>query len=456
MKLTKLSIKNLGLIEDVSIALNKPLILFYGEIQQGKTTILNAVRWAFGGAFPSDIIRHGAEEAQVVLEFAGGSITREWYRGKNGTRAREIVFIRDGKPVSDRVNALKQFLNPFLLDQNHLVNMSERERSQFFTDLFYVRTDDLNHQIALHEKSAETLRAEIKAYGEIVLPVVSKPDVALIREKIDAAKRLHAAGVELARNRVKEREAVYLKERLTIDNQRRDVESYNAQVNKVRTNKVELERQIDQLRKKLLELEVSLTEHVKHEETYPLKPLPDYPPEPSYHEDRQVIESQPDTSAHQAELEKALADEVRYEQAMRDHARLLEKTAKENSLVSTRASLDVLRGQRTSKLKDFSANSGIPGLVFDGDGSFSFQGTAAGMLSTSQLMTLSSLLSAKYPSGFGLDLIDRAESLGKSVFALVERAKAEDKTILATIVGEKPATASEDVGVFIVEQGKVS
>ena len=77
------------------------------------------------------------------------------------------------------------------------------------------------------------------------------------------------------------------------------------------------------------------------------------------------------------------------------------------------------------------------------------------MLSTSQIMRLSSLLSAKYPPGFGVDLIDRAESLGRSVFEFVERAKAENKTILAAVVGERPAEAPAEVGVYIVEKGKV-
>jgi hypothetical protein len=70
-------------------------------------------------------------------------------------------------------------------------------------------------------------------------------------------------------------------------------------------------------------------------------------------------------------------------------------------------------------------------------------------------MRLSSLLSARYPAGLGVELIDRAESLGKSIFEFVSRAVSEQKTILATVVGERPANAPEQVGVFVVEKGKV-
>lgn len=49
MKAIRLTVKNIGIIADAVIELNKPLLMFYGEIRQGKTTVLNAVKWVFGG-----------------------------------------------------------------------------------------------------------------------------------------------------------------------------------------------------------------------------------------------------------------------------------------------------------------------------------------------------------------------------------------------------------------------
>ncbi len=63
-------------------------------------------------------------------------------------------------------------------------------------------------------------------------------------------------------------------------------------------------------------------------------------------------------------------------------------------------------------------------------------------------MRLSSDLSSMYPSDFGISLIDRGESLGKSIYGFIERAKLEQTTILATIVGEKPADVPEEIGVY--------
>jgi len=69
---------------------------------------------------------------------------------------------------------------------------------------------------------------------------------------------------------------------------------------------------------------------------------------------------------------------------------------------------------------------------------------------------LSQLLSAKYPEGFGLSMIDRGESLGKSVLTLWEEAREREATVLVTVVGDKPATIPDEVGAYVVENGKVT
>src|ERR1017187_3555448 len=119
IKPTGMAIRCIGKITESDIEINKPLILFYGEIRQGKSTILNCVRWVCGGEFPQDIIQHGAKEGSIELHFDGGMIGRSFYRNKEGvTKARAVSFIRNGKPVASPVNEIKRLLNPFLLDQD--------------------------------------------------------------------------------------------------------------------------------------------------------------------------------------------------------------------------------------------------------------------------------------------------------------------------------------------------
>src|ERR1035437_7518569 len=164
---TKLIIKCIGKITESTIEINKPLILFYGEIRQGKSTILNCVRWVCGGEFPQDIIQHGAKEGSIELHFDGGMIGRSFYRSKDGTKARPVVFVRAGKPVPSPVSEIKRLLNPFLLDQDFLRNKTELERKRYFAELFAVDTTELDTELFNSEQTASQLRSKISGYGEI-------------------------------------------------------------------------------------------------------------------------------------------------------------------------------------------------------------------------------------------------------------------------------------------------
>lgn len=426
MKVTKLTIHNIGLIADTAIELNKPLLLFYGEIRQGKTTILNAVRWCFGGAFPSDIIRHGEKEAFVQLDFDGGCIRREWYVSAKDktTKAREVQFVRQGKPVASPVGEIKRFLNPFLLDQDFFRNKTELERKQYFTELFAVDTTALDTEQFKTDREAVQLRAKIKGYGEIDLKEVKPVDATALKAELDKVRQQHASecdAVERANSEARN------------SNSTRSAKSDRLEV---------AEHEIADLEKRLStakKLREELKAWLKDNPEMVLKEKP----------------ASPDTAVIEARISDAAANQVRYEQYLSNEKRAEEKSKDDKKLTALETRLREIKKEKTAKLKGVSESCGIDGLAFDEAGNFIYEGTQAGMLSTSQIMKLSSALSDLYPEGFGLDLLDRGESLGKSIFGFIERAQAEEKTILATIVGEKPAAVPENVGVFVVEGGKV-
>lgn len=443
----KLIIKNVGKIKDETIEINKPLLLFYGDIMQGKTTILNCIRYCFGGSYPSDIIRHGAEGASVVLEFEGGSITREWYRGKDGsTKDREIKFIMDGKLIAKPTTEIKKFLNPFLLDQDYLRKMSESERKAYFTQTFAVNTEDLDKEITQAESEAKDLRATIKGYGTIDLTEYKSVDVSALKVDTATIKAKHQKEVEEHNLAVEAMQKAYAREVSEISGRNNGVAIHNSKVERSRVRIADAQKEIDRLSKLVRVEQAWLKENpLLEQELLPLQPQLPYPPPP------------PDISALEAQISNAAANEVRVEQYKKNLARAEEKKRDEGKLGGLEDKLKGLRKQKTAKLAEISKTCGVKDLAFDESGNFTFEGTQAGMLSTSQIMRLSSELSNLYPKGFGLDLIDRGESLGKTfpIELFVEKAEAERKTILATIVGEKPAKVPENVGVFVVEEGEV-
>lgn len=436
MQVKQLIIKNIGLIAEETIELNKPLILFYGEIRQGKTTILNCVRWVCGGAFPSDIIRHGEKEAAIELVLDNGSISRTFYVAKDGktVKARDVVFIRDGKPVKSPVAALQAMLNPFLLDQNFLVNMGEIERKRYFAEMFKVDTTEIDRDLSESEAIASGLRSEIKGFGEIAVTPVEPVDESSL--KAERSRILQDYQVQLDKHVAfcrmieKENEAILdrnAKTRLTrgkLEEVGKDIVAYETRL------------------RELKELQAQLSADVNANPEQATKPNPEGP-------------ARPDTTDIDARISNAAAANVSYANYQRELKRAEAKAAKQKELEAREDRQRELRKQKLSKLSEVSKSTGIPGLAFDDKGEFVYHGTQAGMLSTSEIMRLSSELSALYPEGFGLELIDRGESLGKSIFEFVDRAKAEDLTILATIVGERPAVTPPDVGVFVVEAGKI-
>jgi DNA repair ATPase RecN len=459
MKVTRLTIKNIGKIASESIELNKPLILFYGEIMSGKTTLLNAVKWVFGGAFPTDIIRHGQEEASVTLDFVGGSITREWYVAKDATtKAREIVFVRDGKPVKKPVQEIAKFLNPFLLNQDFLRDMTELERRKFFIDFLGVDTKELDTENSDLAEQARNLRSKIDGYGEIDLTPVVVEDASKLKEELAAARKVHADKHGKLNDQL---EALREQERGHQETRRslQTAENNQAALLKEHTEKqqevVALRDKLQQSELDMAHLEDRLTESTAliTDLTKTATKLPDLKPQAE--KIKAELADPLDTSELESKIAKSAADEVRAEQYKANLARAEQKKKDGKLLLECESRQRDIKSDKAAKLAEIAASSGIAGLAFDADGNFIYQDTTAGMLSTSQIMRLSSDISAKYPEGFSMELIDRAESLGRSVFEYVEHAKKHNSTIMAAIVGDKPAKTPDECGVFVVQDGKI-
>lgn len=426
MKINKLVINNIGLIKNEEIAIEKPLILFFGQVRQGKSTILNSVRWVCGGEFPSDIIRHGEKEASIELHFDGGMIGRSFYRAKDETtKARPVTFVKNGKPVPSPVSEIKRLLNPFLLDQDFLRNKTELERKQYFADLFAVDTTELDTEFFNSQRDAQALRSKISGYGEIDLTKYEPVDVTGKKTKLAAIRAEHQAVIE----KVNADNLVFA--------------DHNSLFTRGEETLVSLDEEILKLKAQMEE------KQSKREATR--KWLSDHP-----RKDLLVLPPVPDTTELESQIESASGINAKAETYAANLNRHEQKKADEQKLTAMEARQREIKKEKQAKLKSISSECGIEGLEFDEAGNFIYEGTTAGMISDSQLMKLSAALSDLYPDGFGLNLLDRAESLGKSIFEFVDRAKAENKTILATIVGERPANVPPEVGVFVVTDGKVS
>jgi chromosome segregation ATPase len=78
MKITAVEVHNFKRIKDIRIApdADRALILIGGKNAQGKSSLIDALTAALGGAkaLPTDAVRHGAEGAQVIVELDDGMV----------------------------------------------------------------------------------------------------------------------------------------------------------------------------------------------------------------------------------------------------------------------------------------------------------------------------------------------------------------------------------------------
>lgn len=430
MKINSLVIKNIGIIGDATITVDKPLLVFYGEVRQGKSTILEAVKWVLGGSFPDDIIKHGQKEASIELNFDGGMVARSWYRTKateekpSEIKARPVQFIRAGKPVANPATELKRLVNPFVLDQDFLRDKSEVERKTYFAELFAVDTLTLDTELFNVARKAQDLRAKLTGYGDIDLTEVKPVDVAGIRAELASVRTAHTAAVIEAQ---------------TANGKADRAERETAKLNQ---QNAECLQEIARLNAKIREAQENITageQLLKMVDKAERVPMP----------------SPLDTSALETKLQNAAAQNVRAETYKKNLERDSQRKADEAALKAAEDRGRAIKKEKIAALAKVATDSGVPGLEFAEDGSFAYEGTAAGMLSTSQIMRLSSAISALYPAELGIHLVDRGESLGRSIFDYVKHAEEKKVSVLATVVGQKPAEVPANVGVFVVSDGIV-
>ena len=114
--ISTLHIKNIGIIEDLSIDFNNGLNVLTGETGAGKTLIIDSLQIISGGRFLKDMIRKGENNSFVELcmyepdneNSIEGNIIVSREINSNGKNMCKI----NGRMVT--VNELKKFMSQFI------------------------------------------------------------------------------------------------------------------------------------------------------------------------------------------------------------------------------------------------------------------------------------------------------------------------------------------------------
>jgi DNA repair protein RecN (Recombination protein N) len=99
--LKELSIRNFAIIDDLQIAFSRGLTILSGETGAGKSIILNAVNLLLGSRAAADLVRTGAESAELeaLFEIAASSrvakiMSAHGYEASEGLLVRRIISNR--------------------------------------------------------------------------------------------------------------------------------------------------------------------------------------------------------------------------------------------------------------------------------------------------------------------------------------------------------------------------
>ena len=149
--ITRLHIKNIGIIEEIEIDFNNGLNVLTGETGAGKTLIIRALSIISGGRFSKEMIRKG--ESNSFVEICMYEPESEYAIDGNIIISREISI--NGKnmcKINGRmvtVNELKEFMSCFIEihGQNESQNLLDIREHQKYLDNYIGREiEDLKQQ----------------------------------------------------------------------------------------------------------------------------------------------------------------------------------------------------------------------------------------------------------------------------------------------------------------------
>ncbi len=116
--LERLSVRDFALIDQAEVEFSPGLVLFTGETGAGKSLIVGAIGFLFGGRADSSLIREGAQECEVSgsLDICSISLARQWLADRDMDDEEGSVTLRRG---------LRRQGKPYAYIQNKPVNRSD-------------------------------------------------------------------------------------------------------------------------------------------------------------------------------------------------------------------------------------------------------------------------------------------------------------------------------------------
>ena len=160
MRITKLVVENVKRISRVEIdpAADDPLIIVRGNNTNGKSSVLDAIKYAFAGksSHPPRVIRDGERHACVEVETDEITVTRRWVAGAEATTTELEVRAKDGTKLTSPQKVLDKIYDELAFDALEFVGMKPADQLELLKKLVGLDTTLIDRQI-VNDRDARTV-----------------------------------------------------------------------------------------------------------------------------------------------------------------------------------------------------------------------------------------------------------------------------------------------------------
>lgn len=153
---------NIKKLRHVAVKLQPGMNRVVGENDNGKSTFIDLVRWAIGGAkeMPGEIITRGEEKAQIVLKFGDFTVERRFHKNEKGGEDSTLVLIGpDGGRLQKPQTVLDAFYDKYCFDPLAFMRMEPKAQVEVLKRLGNLSFGPLEaKRAALYEERTEVNR----------------------------------------------------------------------------------------------------------------------------------------------------------------------------------------------------------------------------------------------------------------------------------------------------------
>jgi len=148
VKITKLVAENVKRLHRVEIEPSGELVIVRGENGAGKSSILDAIKYAMAGksSHPPKVIREGERQAVIELTTEDFVVTRRWVAGAEATTTEVEVRATDGTKLPSPQKVLDKLFDELAFDALEFATMKPGEQLELLKKLVGVDTTILDRE----------------------------------------------------------------------------------------------------------------------------------------------------------------------------------------------------------------------------------------------------------------------------------------------------------------------